>query len=222
MDNIYICFIGIIGAGKTIGATQLHKFLKKNKIKSELSLEKFGKNIFLDKFYKSNFKKYSLEMELSFMSLRLKQENCLDSIRYLKIKDRSILEDFFFYSLLLEDKRNDFTIDKYNLLNPLLTNILKQISKNKKYIFIKLNVHPKNALNRIILRGRENELNIELNYLKMLYDSYKTCTKKLIFDIYGENAELIEIDWNENKSEKKIGEDIYECVASSKFFKNNN
>jgi len=156
----FIVVEGPIGVGKTTLARKLA-----NNLNSELLLEKFLENPFLEKFYK-DIDKYALSTQLHFLLQRKVDLSKLDSVgsnnnNY--VSDYFINKDKLFAKTVLS--RNEFELYTkiYDALN---------ITIPKPDLIIYLQAEPDILLERIKLRGNGFEKNITKDYLQSITDAY--------------------------------------------------
>ena len=156
----FIVVEGPIGVGKTTLARKLA-----NNLNSELLLEKFLENPFLEKFYK-DIDKYALSTQLHFLLQRKADLSKLGSVgsnnkNY--VSDYFINKDKLFAKTVLS--RNEFELytkifDALNITIP------------KPDLIIYLQAEPDILLERIKLRGNGFEKNITKDYLQKITDAY--------------------------------------------------
>ena len=156
----FIVVEGPIGVGKTTLARKLA-----NNLNSELLLEKFLENPFLEKFYK-DIDKYALSTQLHFLLQRKADLSKLGSVgsnnkNY--VSDYFINKDKLFAKTVLS--RNEFELytkifDALNIMIP------------KPDLIIYLQAEPDILLERIKLRGNGFEKNITKDYLQKITDAY--------------------------------------------------
>ena len=156
----FIVVEGPIGVGKTTLARKLA-----NNLNSELLLEKFLENPFLEKFYK-DIDKYALSTQLHFLLQRKADLSKLDSVgsnnnNY--VSDYFINKDKLFAKTVLS--RNEFELYTkiFHALN---------ITIPKPDLIIYLQAEPDILLERIKLRGNGFEKNITKDYLQKITDAY--------------------------------------------------
>ena len=156
----FIVVEGPIGVGKTTLARKLA-----NNLNSELLLEKFLENPFLEKFYK-DIDKYALSTQLHFLIQRKADLSKLDSVgsnnkNY--VSDYFINKDKLFAKTVLS--RNEFELYTkiFHALN---------ITIPKPDLIIYLQAEPDILLERIKLRGNGFEKNITKDYLQKITDAY--------------------------------------------------
>jgi len=156
----FIVVEGPIGVGKTTLARKLA-----NNLNSELLLEKFLENPFLEKFYK-DIDKYALSTQLHFLLQRKADLSKLDSVgsnnkNY--VSDYFIDKDKLFAKTVLSRNEFELYIKIFNALN---------ITIPKPDLIIYLQAEPDILLERIKLRGNGFEKNITKDYLQSITDAY--------------------------------------------------
>lgn len=159
----HIVIEGNIGAGKTT----LTKFLAKS-FNGSILLEEFEENNFLKDFY--NDKDFILHAEVQFILDRSKQ-----LFKFHNKQHNLIFTDYIPYKSLIFSKMN-LDNDDFALVENLVNSLFRKIPQPDLMIFLKL---PINKLKEnILLRGREYETNISLNYLQKVDDAYINFLKK--------------------------------------------
>ena len=156
----FIVVEGPIGVGKTTLARKLA-----NNLNSELLLEKFLENPFLEKFYK-DIDKYALSTQLHFLLQRKVDLSKLDSVGSSNknyVSDYFIDKDKLFAKTVLSRNEFELYIKIFNALN---------ITIPKPDLIIYLQAEPDILLERIKLRGNGFEKNITKDYLQKITDAY--------------------------------------------------
>ena len=201
----FIVVEGPIGVGKTTLARKLA-----NNLNSELLLEKFLENPFLEKFYK-DIDKYALSTQLHFLLQRKADLSKLDSVgsnnkNY--VSDYFIDKDKLFAKTVLS--RNEFELytkifDALNIMIP------------KPDLIIYLQAEPDILLERIKLRGNGFEKNITKYYLQKITDAYTQ-----FFYSYKESPLLIintsRVDVNKSHDYVMLLDEISKDIKGKNYF----
>lgn len=201
----FIVVEGPIGVGKTTLARKLA-----NNLNSELLLEKFLENPFLEKFYK-DIDKYALSTQLHFLLQRKADLSKLDSVgsnnkNY--VSDYFINKDKLFAKTVLS--RNEFELYTkiYDALN---------ITIPKPDLIIYLQAEPDILLERIKLRGNGFEKNITKYYLQKITDAYTQ-----FFYSYKESPLLIintsRVDVNKSHDYVMLLDEISKDIKGKNYF----
>jgi len=190
---------GNIGAGKTTILNYIHA-----NHNIYIDLEPIDKwKPFLDDIYtnKKKFFNFQIRVWLDRSWIQEKDNNSI------LIMERS---PFF-----IRNTFNKFMIDNH-LLNTQESNIMKElydksaiIWESNYYIYIRSS--PIKCLQRILERGRENELNIDLNYLNDIHNLHEATYLQAI----NENRNIICIDI-ENKEIEDIANEILDYIKKIK------
>ena len=201
----FIVVEGPIGVGKTTLARKLA-----NNLNSELLLEKFLENPFLEKFYK-DIDKYALTTQLHFLLQRKADLSKLDSVgsnnkNY--VSDYFINKDKLFAKTVLS--RNEFELYTkiFHALN---------ITIPKPDLIIYLQAEPDILLERIKIRGNGFEKNITKNYLQKITDAYTQ-----FFYSYKESPLLIintsRVDVNKSHDYVMLLDEISKDIKGKNYF----
>jgi len=201
----FIVVEGPIGVGKTTLARKLA-----NNLNSELLLEKFLENPFLEKFYK-DIDKYALSTQLHFLIQRKADLSKLDSVGS---NNKNYVSDYFINKDKLFAKtalsRNEFEL--YNKIFDALN-----ITIPKPDLIIYLQAEPDILLERIKLRGNGFEKNITKDYLQKITDAYTQ-----FFYSYKESPLLIintsRVDVNKSHDYVMLLDEISKDIKGKNYF----
>ena len=179
---------GNIGAGKTTILNYIH-----SNHNIYIDLEPIDKwKTFLDNIYisKSGYFNFQIKVWLDRAWIQEKDNN---SIIFM---ERS---PFFIRNTFNKNDYNNNNIneDEYNVINEMYSKTDK-IWTNNNYIYLRSN--PINCLERIKIRGRENELNINLDYITSIHNLHEETAELLKSNII-----IIDVD---NKSIEEIADEI--------------
>ena len=156
----YIAIEGVIGAGKSSLAQKLS-----TKLGSNLILEQFEENPFLEKFYVDR-SRFAFQTQMFFLINRYKQQQQLNQqelfSKYI-VSDYIFEKDKIFAYLNLSGEE----LKLYESIFPLLE---RDIPKPDLVIFLQSNID--RLMNNIKLRGRKFERNLTRAYLAELSEAY--------------------------------------------------
>jgi deoxyguanosine kinase len=153
----HIAIEGAIGAGKTTLATHLARELK-----ATLMLEKFKENPFIQDFY-SEPQRYALQLELWFLTERLKQ-----MAEYRPVQGYFVAD--YFAEKCLVFARNTLDAQEFQLFSDLYRNLCIDMPAPDILIYLWLPVDK--LIMHIKKRGRPYELNIKPGYLEKIQENY--------------------------------------------------
>lgn len=175
----YICIEGCIGAGKTTLATLLSE-----RLQSTILLENFEKHPFLDDFY-SDIPTYAYETEIGFLLMHYHQIKKI----FLSNVNTDVISDFYIGKDLLFAESNIVHEKELSIFKDLYEYLSSQLLKPNLIIYLKASNDL--LLKRIKNRGRENEKNVDLDYISKLNAEYNNNYSK---DIDGIKVLTIDMD----------------------------
>jgi len=161
--NIFIGIAGMIGAGKSTPAAALGRHLG-----IDTYYEPVEDNEYLGDFYRDTAR-YSFAMQVYLLNRRFQQHQEIIWRGRSAVQDRTIYEDSIFAKMLartgLMDERDHRTYIE------LFRNMSNFMCKPSVIVF--LDVSPEASAERIRARSRDIEAEIELGYLRALYEGYQ-------------------------------------------------
>jgi deoxyadenosine/deoxycytidine kinase len=156
----YISIEGAIGAGKTTLANKL-----KERLNSELILEEFEANPFLEKFY-SDRRRFAFQTQMFFLINRYKQQE--------QLNQENLFTDFIVSDYIFEKDRifaymnlSAEELKLYESIFPLLARSLR-----KPDLVVYLQSGPERLMYNIKKRARKIERNLTRSYIEELSESY--------------------------------------------------
>lgn len=183
--GIFIAIEGPIGVGKTTLANILN-----NHFNCTLLREIVEENPFLSKFY-TDIKEYALQTESFFLFNRIKQledtEKNLLSQGTSVVSDYHIIKNLIFAGITLDNMQ----FYKYKQMYNIFINDLPQPD-----IIIYLNSNTDVLMNRIAMRDRSFERQMDRNYIQELSTEYKYYFNPLSIkhNFVGKEPLILEID----------------------------
>lgn len=164
----YIAIEGNIGAGKTTVARLLAEQLN-----ARLVLERFADNPFLPQFY-TDRAKYAFPVEMSFLADRYRQ--ALELFHSDLFAERTISDFFFAKSMLfarinLAEGERELFREFYSILESKLPNPELIVYLNRPMKVLQQNIQK---------RGRSYEAVLEMDYLKMVQESYMDYLRQVV------------------------------------------
>lgn len=190
---------GNIGAGKTTLLNYLH-----NNYNIYIDLEPLDKwKSFLDNIYnnKKNFFNFQIRVWLDRSWIQEKDVNSTIVMERSPYFIRNTFNKYMFENDLITPQENIIINELYNK-----TDI---IWKSNYFIYIRSD--PEKCLERIMKRGRENEKEISLEYLKDIHNLHEETCKKIIDN----DMNIIIIDI-EDKSLPEIANEVIEYLNKYK------
>jgi deoxyadenosine/deoxycytidine kinase len=191
---------GNIGSGKSTILNYLH-----SNYNIYIDLEPIDKwKTFLDNIYnnKNNYFNFQIRVWLDRSWIQEKDYNTNIIMERSPYFIRNTFNKYMY-------ENNLITIQENNIINELY-NKTDIIWNSNNYIYLKSD--PEKCLERINIRGRENEKNITLEYLKSIHKYHEDTYKKAIEN----NMNIINIDI-ENKSLAEISEIIINYLKKNDF-----
>jgi deoxyadenosine/deoxycytidine kinase len=185
---------GNIGSGKSSVLNYLHKY--KN---IQIDLEPIDKwKLFLDNIYmkKTGYFNFQIKVWLDRAWIQEKDNKsiiCMERSPYF-IKNTFNKNDY---------NNNNINEDEFNVINEMYSKTDK-IWNSNYYIYLRSD--PIKCLERIKSRGRDNELNIDIDYITSIHNLHEEALEELI-----EKKSILIIDI-ENKTVEEIAEEILRTV----------
>ncbi len=171
---------GNIGCGKTSVLNYLHKY--KN---IQVDLEPVDKwKPFLDNIYLSNTGYFNFQIKV-WLDRAWIQEKDNKSIIFMERSPFFIRNTFNKNDYI----NNNINEDEYNVINEMYQKTDK-IWKSNFYIYLRSS--PVKCLERIKLRGRENEMDIDIDYITSIHNLHEEAYIKLLETT--NNVILIDVD----------------------------
>ena len=179
--DMYISIEGVIGVGKTTLARLLQ-----DSFQAELLLEVFEENPFLTKFYEDRAR-YAFQTQIFFLLSRYHQQNrfVLDALGRGKnlITDYTVAKDALFARInLIGDELEMY----YNVHDALAEKI------PRPDLVVYLSADTKILMERIAMRDRPYERNMEESYIDTLNHAYED-----FFDNYFQGVPVLRVDTNQ-------------------------
>jgi deoxyguanosine kinase len=178
----FIAIEGNIGAGKTTLSKMIHK-----ESSCKLILEQFTDNPFLPFFYEDP-KRYSLPVELFFMTERHKQLQ--KELSQSDLFSDFILSDYYFIKTLLFAK-NNLNEEEYRLFKRLFNVLNSTFPEPELIVYLYRSVD--NLLENIKNRGREYEQGIKGKYLDDIQKAYLNYFRSI------DNIPIVIVDIEDSK-----------------------
>jgi deoxyadenosine/deoxycytidine kinase len=164
--KLFVAMAGNIGAGKTTAA----KMVSQN-FGFELFDEPVIDNRFLKDYYR-DMRRWSFTLQLEFLLKRVEHHELIHKVAKSCIQDRTLYEDPEIFAKYLHGLGN-LTDQELDLYFEYFQRLTKTVAHPEKVICFdvpKVDV----LLSRIKLRGREEEKNIQLSFLRGLNGYYAT------------------------------------------------
>ncbi len=167
--NIFIGIAGMIGAGKSTLATALGEHLG-----IDAYYEPVADNDYLEDFYKDTAR-YSFAMQVYLLNRRFQQHQEIIWKGKSAVQDRTIYEDSIFARMLAETGLMDAR--DYRTYQQLFRHMSNFMCKPSVIVY--LDVSPKTSMERIKMRSRGVEADIQLSYLEALHQGYERFVKDI-------------------------------------------
>lgn len=158
---MYFVIEGVIGVGKTTLARMLQKSFDAN-----LALEVFEENPFLSDFY-SDRQRYAFQTQIFFLLSRYHQQR--ESIPAMKIEGKHIISDYTFDKDALFASINIFG-DEYETYKSVHAALAEKIIRPDLIVYLRASTET--LMQRIALRDRSYERNMEVAYIEELNQAY--------------------------------------------------
>ncbi len=166
--NRYITIAGNVGAGKSTIATKIAE-----KLGYQVHYEKVDGNPYLEDFY-GDQAKWGFHLQLFFLAQRFKNQMDIANNQFNNIQDRSIYEDVEIFAKNLYENKLMSERD-YQTYSELFSDMISHLQKPDLMIYLDGDLDT--IINRIQLRGRDMEKQVDYSYWASLQDRYKTWIK---------------------------------------------
>ena len=160
----HVAIAGNIGAGKTTLCSQLGKHFG-----WDVHYESTDNNPYLDDFY-GDMPRWSFNLQVYFLNNRYRQILNIQNGDRTVIQDRTIYEDAFIFAHNLHDMGLMPTRDFNNYLD-LFKLMVSQVKAPDLLIYLKADVST--LVDHIVMRGRDYEKDISIEYLTGLNKRYE-------------------------------------------------
>jgi deoxyguanosine kinase len=160
---MYIAIEGVIGVGKTTLARLLQ-----NKFEAEVLLEIFEENPFLSDFY-ADRARYAFQTQIFFLLSRYRQQN--NNVPPILASGRNLLSDYTFAkdALFASINLKGDELDMYNKVHEALG---EKIPRPDLLVYLQATTDT--LMQRITLRDRSYERQMERDYIDELNNAYDT------------------------------------------------
>jgi len=159
---MYIAIEGIIGVGKTTLARLLQPIFE-----AEIMLEAFDENPFLADFY-GDRDRYAFQTQIFFLLNRYRQQQSLNADG---IKEGNLIADYCFEKDMLFAQLNLIN-DERNTYQLVYDALVERIVAPDLIVYLK--AKPEVAMQRIAIRDRAYERQMDSKYLEALHLTYET------------------------------------------------
>ncbi|MDE0883605.1 MAG: deoxynucleoside kinase, partial [Myxococcota bacterium] len=164
-EHVFVALAGNIGTGKTTAAKILSR-----RLGMELFAEPVVDNRFLAPYY-GDMKRWAFTLQLEFLIRRIEHHEIIHTVPKSCVQDRTLIEDPEIFAKYLHGLGNmsDSELDLYLEYFRRLTGMIRQPDL---VVFLKGNEQI--SMERIHVRGRQEEAGIEMDFLAGLRAYYDT------------------------------------------------
>jgi deoxyguanosine kinase len=178
---MYISIEGVIGVGKTT----LARLLQEN-FQADLLLEVFEENPFLTKFYEDRAR-YAFQTQIFFLLSRYHQQN--RAVPDILARRKNLITDYTFAKDALFARIN-LAGDELDMYHNVHDALAEKIPRPDLVVY--LSADTKILMERIAMRDRPYERNMEETYIATLNKAYDD-----FFDNYFQGVPVLRVDTNE-------------------------
>jgi deoxyguanosine kinase len=178
---MYIAIEGVIGVGKTTLARMLQ-----GRFEAELQLEVFEENPFLARFYE-NRERYAFQTQIFFLLSRYHQQR--HSVTEIVRAGASLITDYTFAKDALFASIN-LTGDELEMYNQVHAALAEKIALPDLLVYLQADTGV--LMQRIAMRDRSYERNMEVEYIGMVNRAYDD-----FFEANPQNLEILTVPCND-------------------------
>ncbi|UTR05384.1 deoxynucleoside kinase [Alkalihalobacillus sp. LMS6] len=161
MRGSFLCVEGVIGVGKTTLMKKLAAHFK-----TERLFEIITENPYLEKFY-DDMDAWSFQTEMFFLCNRVKQ---LEDTSTLLDQGQTVIADYYIGKNLIFAHQT-LHEEKYNQYKRIYDILIEPLPKPEAIIYLKADFNT--IMDRIKVRGRSFEQNMDHTYIKNLMNDYE-------------------------------------------------
>lgn len=205
-NNAIIAIAGTVGVGKSTLADKLGEMLS-----FKVMHENVKTNPYLDKYY-NDFEKWAFHLQIFFLAERFKDQKRMFSYGGGFIMDRTIYEDAQIFAKMNYEK-GTLSAEDWSTYNGLFEAMVMSPYFEKPDLIIYLEGDVNSVVKRINTRGREMEVNTEIEYWNELNLRYKEWIEQ-VHDIKVLRLSINEYDVNDEHSMQLIIDKINKIIDS--------
>ena len=185
-NTIYIAIEGVIGVGKTTLARLLQPIFA-----SDVLLEVFEENPFLSDFY-ADRERYAFQTQIFFLLSRYHQQR--RTVPEVLRQEKSLISDYTFEKDAIFARINlkGDELDMYDRVHEALA---EKIPPPELVVYLRAETGV--LMQRIALRDRPYERNMERDYIDQLNRAYENFFGDRSYDHYGRRSPVLVIDTND-------------------------
>ncbi len=199
-----IAIAGTVGVGKSTLANKLGEILE-----FKVMHENVASNPYLDKYYQ-DFNTWAFHLQIFFLAERFKDQKKMFSYGGGFIMDRSIYEDIEIFAKMNYEK-GTMSQDDWDTYSALFEAMVMSPYFEKPDIIIYLEGDVDHVVERIQERGREMEVQTDVDYWRELDTRYKQWIES-ISDIKVLRLNISEYDVHDEESMRVVTEKIKKIV----------
>lgn len=199
-----IAIAGTVGVGKSTLANKLGEILD-----FKVMHENVASNPYLDKYY-NDFNTWAFHLQIFFLAERFKDQKKMFSYGGGFIMDRSIYEDIEIFAKMNYEK-GTMSQDDWDTYKALFEAMVMSPYFEKPDLIIYLEGNVEHVVERIKERGREMEIQTDIDYWRELDSRYKQWIEE-INDMKVLRLNINQYDVNDEESMRVVTEKIKKII----------
>jgi deoxyadenosine/deoxycytidine kinase len=198
----YLAIAGNIGVGKTLVTDLLGE-----RLGWDTYYEPVADNPYLDDFY-ADMRRYSFHLQVFLLSKRFALQRKIQESGHSVVQDRTIYEDTEIFARILY-RRGMMDERDYHNYKDLFATMVSYLRPPDLILYLR--AQPETILERIHVRGRDCEREIDEDYIRELHESYELWAERIpvIAPLHVVDTETLDL-----KNDRRAQDELVETIRS--------